>query len=228
MSYPRLIRRLKALWIDGLIIIPFIVLGFVLVSILKTKNDLINILIVLFPIFMYEPFMVSLRGATFGHSLYGLKIITTKGNKLNIVLSTLRFLLKIVAGSFSLIFVLTTKKHQALHDLLSGSLVVNEPEFDLPSYEKKQERFSNIEKYKYPSKFRRIFVILSYMFAFFVLMGVWASIFISTACIESRVCSTWESTLQILQGFVFWGAIFYFIVVGWRARLPGCRRQKIV
>lgn len=123
-NFASVIDRIKSTTIDTLLLIAcFYLLSDILSSI---DNSSENLRILLFTcILMYEPIFVSIN-ATFGNYRNSIRIRknndTTK--KLNFFQSLLRYFLKISLGWISLIFILMNKKGRALHDIVSGSVVI--------------------------------------------------------------------------------------------------------
>jgi len=123
-NYAPIIDRIKSTTIDTLLLIAcFYLLSDILNSM---DNSSENLRIVLFIcILLYEPIFVSLNG-TFGNYRNSIRVRknndTTK--KLNFFQSLLRYFLKISLGWISLIFILMNQKGRALHDIVSGSVMI--------------------------------------------------------------------------------------------------------
>ena len=149
-------RRTQAVIIDSLFLF-FLFLG---TSFLASKIDIspyIKVGIIGFLVLFTEPLLVTFHGASVGHHMKGLRIKNARtGKNLNIFFAFIRFILKSFIGLFSLIFVLTTKRHQALHDMISNSVVVMSPRYVNEGYEGLSERDAEQEGYLYPSKLRRL------------------------------------------------------------------------
>lgn len=111
-------HRFAALFIDGLILlIPNIVLNHVLPVVG-------SVLLVLFykPIFESSPLL-----ATPGKSLMGIIVLSEDGGRLNYKQALIRTLMSFVSGMCLLLgyfLSLFTERHQALHDLVAGSIVI--------------------------------------------------------------------------------------------------------
>jgi hypothetical protein len=94
-----------------------------------------------------EPGLVSIKGGTIGHYLRGLRVQDYKhGTNLDIFRATIRFLVKILFGWLSFVFILVTKRYQAFHDLISGSVVVLRDSANVPEFEAILERKRGAEK----------------------------------------------------------------------------------
>lgn len=79
-------------------------------------------------IFLYFPIMESTkRGATYGKRFFKLKVVTVDGKRLSFPRSLGRYVLKILLSSAFLVTyfpIFFTQKRQALHGLLSKTMVV--------------------------------------------------------------------------------------------------------
>lgn len=123
-NFASVIDRIKSTTIDTLLLIACFYLFSDFLS--STDNSSENLRILLFTcVLMYEPIFVSIN-ATFGNYRNSIRIRknndTTK--KLNFFQSLLRYFLKISLGWISLIFILMNQKGRALHDIVSGSVVI--------------------------------------------------------------------------------------------------------
>ena len=124
--YPRQIRRVRAILCDS-VLLPIIVFGTLIIGDASGVSHLYGkVALALVPIFILEPGLVAFTGGTIGHHLFKIRVAKTSGyGNINIVAATVRFVVKMLLGWLSLIFVLTTRKHQAGHDLLARSVVIH-------------------------------------------------------------------------------------------------------
>ena len=223
--YPRLIRRVQACIIDSFIIVFILVGLFLLVTTFSVEPVWVRIAIVLVPVFFFEPVLVSYTGGTIGHHLLKLKVQDVSNTKnINIFLALIRFILKTLLGTISLIFVLTTRKHQAIHDFLANSIVAYKDPKQVPEYEALVERVIEEEGYIYPSKLRRIAMIILYNILLFILIMILSNFLLSERCIENNMCTPFEGiSLNII--WVISAALI--LVGGWKSLLLGCKRKKI-
>ena len=75
-------------------------------------------------VFLYEPVLVSWRGATVGHTLYNLVVLDGRtGHPPTFPRAIVRTFLKSLLGLVSFVVMSLTRKHQALHDLATGTVV---------------------------------------------------------------------------------------------------------
>ena len=178
-------------------------------------------------IVLLDPVMVSLRGASPGHHLMGITIQDAKtGKNIGLLRALLRSVFRGVFGWLSLVLVLTTKKHQALHDLICRTTVLLRHPENLPSHEKFSERNTEVKGYSYPSKTRRILVILAYLIAILFLVGVASVVAFSEDCLMYDECSAVDGIASVALNLAFMFGFGGAIVFGWRAQLYGCRKKE--
>ena len=179
-------------------------------------------------VFILEPIMVAYTGGTPGHHIMGLRILNAQtGAHIGVLRALGRALMRGLLGWLSFIIALTSRKHQALHDLAAGTAVVlREPE-RYPPTEKFAERIDEAISYTYPSKLRRTLVIIGWNIVGFIILILGIGIFISGDCLERDICTFSDEMWSQLLAWVW---IAYFgatIVMGWRGQLPGCRRVDV-
>ncbi len=119
-------RRLNALTTDGIIVVGFTILTFLLAPSGESHPSLRLSLAFAWwgVILLYEPVGVAFFGGTIGHRLLNLRVVDerTLGNP-TLAKALLRFVVKVVLGVISFVSMAFTRKHQSLHDLLTGSTV---------------------------------------------------------------------------------------------------------
>jgi hypothetical protein len=123
-NYASVIDRVKSTTIDTLLLIAcFYLLSDILNSMSNVSESLRILLFIC--ILMYEPIFISLNG-TFGNHKNSIRVRQNKDTtkKLNFFQSLLRYFLKISLGWISLIFILMNQKGRALHDIISGSIMI--------------------------------------------------------------------------------------------------------
>lgn len=117
-AYSSISRRLGALLLDGLfLLIPCAIMG--------SAIPIIGGALIWF---FYAPiFEASPLRATIGKHLMGIQVTDLQGHKLSLQASTIRNALKLVSGGLLLVgflFAFFTKRKQALHDILSETVVI--------------------------------------------------------------------------------------------------------
>jgi uncharacterized RDD family membrane protein YckC len=163
VAYPRLIKRVRAVLIDSVLVPVSVVATLILGDALGVAHPTGKLLLLIGPVFVLEPGLVAITGGTVGHHLQGIRVARIGGeSNINIFAATLRFVLKIVLGWLSFIFVLTTARHQAVHDLVARSVVIHKDPRGLPAFEVLAERSLDDTIFEYPPGWRRAIVIFGY------------------------------------------------------------------
>lgn len=226
IAYPRLIKRVRAVLIDS-VLVPVAVFGsLILGDTLGISHPIGKVMLLLGPIFVLEPGLVAFTGGTVGHHLQGIRITTVDGTKnINILAAVLRFVVKIVLGWLSFVVVLTTAKHQAVHDLVARSVVIHKDTTGLPAFEILEERTLDSSTYIYPPVWRRVIAILAYAITATVLLSIATTVVSSSACLDGRQCTTLDKLFEILLSICWLVGLGWTTVRGWNGRLPGCRRR---
>jgi uncharacterized RDD family membrane protein YckC len=226
VTYPRLIKRVRAVLIDS-VLLPVCVFSVLLhgdsfgVSSVYGKAMLIFL-----PIFLLEPGMVAFTGGTVGHHLLKIRVAKRDGSRnINIFAATIRFAVKLVLGWLSFIFVLTTTKHQAVHDFVAGSIVIHKDATGLPAYDILSERTRETDAYVYPAAWRRVAVITVYWFLCTIALVIGSYIAITADCMRGRNCTSIDQLANIALAVAWLVSLGWVTVRGWSGRLVGCRRR---
>lgn len=226
--FPTIGRRANALLIDLVLWAAIFFLGgWALSSVDLPPAVRIGTPLVL--LFVLEPLLVTMRGITVGHHLMGLRIQkSATGERLNIVEATLRFFVKVFFGWVSLVSVLISNRHQALHDLMVGSVVVLTNPSRVSSTDRLVERDGEEEEgFVYPSRTRRVLMIILYAFLlnFFIgFIGFFLIGFLTRGFGEL----TWITiTINIVSSLAWLAAFLYMAPKMWRGEFLGCRKKSI-
>lgn len=229
LLYPRLIKRVRAVLIDS-VLIPVVTMTILIIGVsMGVSSPIAKVMLLIFPVFILEPCMLAFTRGTIGHHLVGIKVTKRNGiDKINIFAATVRFLAKLLFGWFSFVFVFTSKKHQAIHDLVAGSIVTHRDASQLPQYDILQERVVEETGYKYPAIWKRLLTIAAYCVITIVLVAMVTAFAISDACLEStRYCSGLDRLITLFVNIIFLLSFGAIIILGWKSRLYGCRRKKL-
>lgn len=128
--YARVPSRLRASLIDGAIYATSPALLLLASSFTDGSPEAARTLVIgwMVSALLYEPFLVSVRGATIGHRAANIRIVDARtGGNPPFWRAFIRFIVKSVLGIFSFALVTTTVRHQAAHDLVAGTTVeINE------------------------------------------------------------------------------------------------------
>jgi uncharacterized RDD family membrane protein YckC len=225
LRYPRLHRRIRAAFID------IIILGtmfFISASVVLDMaiHGVMKVVIVGTVLFILEPGLVTTMGGTIGHQLLGLRIQNREtGTNLNILFAAIRFIIKSILGLPSFIFVLVTKRHQAIHDIVSSSVVVIKNPTGIDEYGEQKERDIYQVKFEYPAWYQRVIVIVIYNLIALIILVAITLLLISEECTTLDRCTSSEIVIQSTTGLVWLVAAFALLVSGWTGRLFGARRK---
>ena len=226
--YPRLIKRVRAVLIDSVLVPVSIFATLIVGDALGVTQSFAKVMLFAIPVFVLEPVLVAFTGGTIGHHMMKIRITRLGGEgNINILAASVRFVIKVLLGWLSFIFVLTTKKHQAVHDLIARSLVVHKDTIGLPAYDVLSERESDTERYIYPSAWRRITVVIAYCVLVYISISVLVLVVSSAECLGSNRCSTADAVAEIALSIIWLVTTGWIVVRGWNGRLFGCRRKPV-
>lgn len=171
---------------------------------------------------LYEPLLVSLRGATIGHAAKGLVIVDDDtGRPPSFARALLRYFGKLPLGVFGFVTTMSSPRYQAAHDLLTHTTVQLSPNAD-----------SDVQDFHFarddtpvemPSRARRAVVVVGYVVLSYVVFGRIVGALVSSTCLHDGACSDADSA--------FWRGMFTLwlilcaevVLAGWRGMLPGAR-----
>lgn len=123
--YPRLLRRVRAVIIDEVVLLAALAAWWWTVGMADGASTALKVGSLCLVFVIVDPVLVAWTGGTVGHHLMGLKVRSAaRDARINPLLATVRALLRYLLGALSLLLILLTKKHQAIHDLATGSIVV--------------------------------------------------------------------------------------------------------
>ena len=226
IPYSKLHRRIKALLIDGLVLGLCLFITIFSVAAMEVSSPLIESLIILVITVSIEPLCISFTGASIGHHLAGLRIRrSTEDKHLSLPLSYLRFIVKLSLGTLSLVSILTTRKHQALHDLVSRSIVVHRSPEQLSAHHIVAERVDNTTDFIFPSKTQRCVLIMVYLLCALLVLTAVSSLLLNEACLNYAICSSFDDAVQMLLPISFWACLFSIVGFGWQGYLYGARKK---
>ena len=124
-KYPQLSERIQSTFIDTLLIIALMFLSANLLDKFNNVPDEVRIAIFVGLWIVYEPLCMTI-GCTLGNYIKGIRVKkysnTTK--RINIFQAIIRYALKILLGWISFLTINTNPKRRAIHDLISGSVMI--------------------------------------------------------------------------------------------------------
>ena len=230
-KYARFTRRVQALMYDSMILVVTLALTLFLATAAEGvgASRLIGIAGATI-ILLYEPVMVAWRGATFGHSLRNLRVVDdrTHGN-ISFFKAVARFVVKLPLGLLSFLTMATTHRHQAIHDLITGSTVRirDESRAGARDYHVARSEFADGTM---PSRLRRSIAIVVYLLLAIVATSLAtelvAETLVTTGCLDSEsLCTAAEKLTLDVIGLGILALCAAVVIMGWRGKLPGCRRK---
>src|SRR5262245_31027361 len=157
--------RFRALLLDFGICLAFFMIGGLSAGALLEEHPFARastLVLIIGSILLYDPFMVSQYGGTFGHRVFNVRVVQAETRQnLPFVVALVRSIIKGFLGVFSLVFMFVTKRAQGLHDLAVGSEVRirNPRSADATDYFVPLEMPADVVL---PSAMRRIIVIALY------------------------------------------------------------------
>jgi uncharacterized RDD family membrane protein YckC len=228
IRYPRLIKRVRAVLIDS-IIMPICAIGTLLLGThLGVSAPLAKFALLAGPLLVLDPVLVTLTGATIGHRLVGLQVTRLDGvRRLGILRAIFRFAIKIVLGWTSFILVLTTRRHQALHDLIVHSIVTYRDPAHVPAHERLTERVAEGVEYVYPGRLRRLVMIVVCLTLLFVALTLLAEAIAGQNCYEFNQCTAPQTIVMLMLSVLLLVGTGSVIVLGWNGFLWGARKRAL-
>ncbi|MFS4467433.1 RDD family protein [Maribacter sp. 2210JD10-5] len=126
MNYASLPDRVKAAFVDSLIMIAVMYAATEIFALFDEVHNSFKIIAVAFIFILYEPVFISIYGYTIGHSYMNIKVVsdTNIDKKLIFPLALLRFVLKYTLGWLSFLTVTGNDRKKAIHDFAAKSIVV--------------------------------------------------------------------------------------------------------
>ncbi|GAB5399937.1 MAG: hypothetical protein Aureis2KO_15220 [Aureisphaera sp.] len=130
MTYANLPSRVKAAFIDAVVLIGAMYAITELFNLFGEIPTWLRILAWVSIFILYEPLLVSIYGGTMGHSYSKITVRREADSekKIGFVMAVLRFVVKFFLGWISLLTVTGTEKKQAIHDHIVKSVVLEEVE----------------------------------------------------------------------------------------------------
>lgn len=230
--YASLPRRIKAGIIDGVILLALFILCPLIIGTLTGSNSRVNGLAMFIPPLLLEPFLISYLGFTFGQYVFGIRVVRNDtGKNCPLIASFARYYTKIILGGFSMVYMLFSKKHQAIHDHVAKTIVIlsearinKNPEFAQSG--EKEQIFE--EDYVYPSPLRR--------FAFFLIwlipVSIGYGIIVEVAALLMLPGYTLDTkklpkVIDVVTNII--GLIIFFglAILASKGSLPGAKRRKL-
>ncbi|MFT5336502.1 MAG: putative RDD family membrane protein YckC [Luteibaculaceae bacterium] len=125
-AYPGIIHRAKAVITDTVVLIFLMMFISYTFSLFETINGTVKMVVFISVVFLYDPILTSLFGATIGHRVNGIKVKRASNQEKNLLfpIALVRYLLKFFLGLISLLTIGGNKEKRAIHDLAVDSIVL--------------------------------------------------------------------------------------------------------
>lgn len=228
--YARATPRLRAL-IRDLAVQFAILLCLVVPPTVMANQDLLRVLapVSLLAFVFYEPVLIAARGATLGHSSMNLRIVRARDfGRVSFPRALLRTVVKVIFGLPSFVAMYFTSKHQAIHDLVAGTVVVprearrvRHPEWFDPA---RPESAATV----LPGPGRRVLVILGHWLAWWVMLQLAIAVIVPADCLDDmRACRQPVRWLVIASGVTWLAGTIGIAFAGWKGALWGAQRIPV-
>jgi len=124
-DYPTLIKRIKAIFIDGTLLLVVMIIVMMLSE--ESPNAVeIRVSILLVLALLYEP-VLTVYSATLGQRIMNIRVrdYNDPTKRINLLQAYLRIFIKDMLGWLSFITIHSNPDRRAIHDLVASSVVVN-------------------------------------------------------------------------------------------------------
>jgi uncharacterized RDD family membrane protein YckC len=227
--YATFTRRFRAVLVDSAVVSTACVLLLIVGGFADNVPGSGRIVLALMVglVFLYEPIFIWRRGATIGHAANNLRVLDDRtGRPPGFARSFIRYIIKLVLGLPSFITMAFTRRHQAVHDVLTRTTVQPASIADVEEHDFHLERIQSPEVVL-PSRLRRVSVMIAYLAGVFLIYGVILVALDPENCASNQSCT--GSTKVVVEGGWFaWLAISVAIVVAaWKGLLLGARQRRL-
>jgi uncharacterized RDD family membrane protein YckC len=227
--YARLPRRIQALSLDALLLAAVLLVASLLAESLPAAVARPVTIAALLMMVLYEPLTVWRYGASLGHRALNLRVVADEGGRLPLWRALLRGIAKPPLGLASLVFVMLTRRHQALHDMVGGCTVqVRDASAATAAHFAPERAHLPVAAggeagTVRPHSLRRIAVIAAWELVAYALVALAGAVLVSEVCALHGQCTTGETRLLGVAGITWFGVLLLIMVLGWTGRLPGAR-----
>jgi uncharacterized RDD family membrane protein YckC len=220
VRYATFTRRFRALVIDNLFLsgtsVALFFLGDAVSDVAGATR--VVLLLILALVLLYEPLLVSRRGATIGHAVARLRVVDVRtGRWPSFGRAFVRFLIK------GILTMALNRRHQAVHDLLTHTAVQVPETEELVEFHAERIEEADVVL---PSRARRLVVILLYLVVVFFASNIAIALVAGPGCLSDRVCSGGARAAIQLLGVRWLAVSGATIIAGWKGLLFGARRSR--
>jgi uncharacterized RDD family membrane protein YckC len=222
--YSTFSARVRAMVIDAFIIISAMVVGMLVLDAVETELAGRLYAIMMFAlVFLYDPLLVSATGGTLGHRMMNIRVSDRDAERrIGLGRALLRTALKMFLGFLSFFFMAITRRHQALHDLATRSVIIIN---DVSRAESDDYVLEGTPVATGVSAARRVSMILLYSAAWVAITGIAGGLFVSDDCAFTDRCTRMDERIFEVLGLAWLLGTGTLMVLGWKGRLPGARRR---
>lgn len=123
-KYPFLLERIQSILIDSVLIVACMIIFSDILSNFKNVPDWLRA-VLLIALFLYEPIATTF-GGTIGNNIKSIRVRKNSDStkRINIFQALIRYFIKLLFGWLSFITIFSSSKKRALHDILSGTVMV--------------------------------------------------------------------------------------------------------
>lgn len=123
-KYPFILERVQSILIDSVLIMACMILFSDILSHFKNVPNWLRATL-LISLFLYEPICTTL-GGTIGNNIKNIRIRknSDETRSVNILQAIIRYFFKLLLGWLSFITIFSSNKKRAIHDIISGTVVV--------------------------------------------------------------------------------------------------------
>ena len=131
-EYPALVTRVQSIMLDAVVIVLLMFLSAKILDNYQDTPDWVRAVLFFSIWAVYEP-LAMITGGTIGNYVLGIRVRQFKDptKKLNILQAYLRFIIKASLGWLSFIAIHFNPEKRAIHDLVSGSLMIKSVKEDI-------------------------------------------------------------------------------------------------
>ena len=228
VRYATFTRRFRALVIDNCCVAALLLALFFLDDAISDVPGATRVawLLMVAVLLLYDPVLVSRRGATIGHAAAGLRVVDARtGRWPSFARAFVRSLVKLMLGLLSFFTMELTRRHQAVHDMVTHTTVqamesVEQVEYSL-------ERVDELDVVM-PSALRRLAVIFLYLVVVLFVCDESISLVDTIGCIRTQGCSAGARALLETIALCWLALSAAAIVAGWKGLLLGARKSTRV
>ncbi|WP_207420222.1 RDD family protein [Desertivirga brevis] len=125
VEYPLLLERFQSTFIDTFFILVMMVVFSQVLDFFNNPPDWLRVSLFISIWFLYEPLCTAF-GCTIGNYMKGIRVRNREDHteRINLFQAFMRYVFKIALGAISFLFILSNNEKRALHDMVSGSVVL--------------------------------------------------------------------------------------------------------